>query len=191
MSPHPTQPNQPKIIRTQVSHFSLTSLNFLSSLIIWILVYQVPEYQFNYTSYYVLYILPTYYCNPLLPHLYLVRLIITSLDSLFSVSPSLLPLNLHTASPHEVVSQERFIDIIRDLHRHKEPPQKTPLFIFERSRDAALHNAIVLESFNFDIDKSIRAQAGSQIFYGSEFKDPSLLHELLEHHPHWNHYIDY
>jgi hypothetical protein len=56
---------------------------------------------------------------------------------------------------------------------------------FEQSREAALHNAIILDSFNFDVNKSIRAQQGSQVFYGSEFKDPSMLQELLEHHPHW------
>ena len=86
------------------------------------------------------------------------------------------------------VSPERFLQIIQSLHRHKELPQKSPLFIFERSRDAALHNAIVLESFNFDIDQAIRAQEGSQVFYGSEFKKSSLLQELLEHHPHWSHF---
>jgi hypothetical protein len=47
-----------------------------------------------------------------------------------------------------------------------------------------LHNAIVLESYNFTVDQAIRAQEGSQVFYGSEFKHFTLLQELLEHHPH-------
>lgn len=77
------------------------------------------------------------------------------------------------------VSKKRFLEIIQYLHSHREPSQKIPLFIFEHSREAALHNAIVLENFYFDIDKAIQAQKGSQVFYGSEFKNSSILHDLL------------
>jgi hypothetical protein len=81
---------------------------------------------------------------------------------------------------------ERFIQVLQSLHSHRDTIQAQPLFIFERSREAALHNAIVLKSYNFNIDQATRAQEGSQVFYGSEFKHFSLLQELLEHHPHWN-----
>jgi hypothetical protein len=84
------------------------------------------------------------------------------------------------------VTQTKFIEIIQELHSFKETtPLKTPLFIFERSRDAALHNAIVLEQFNFNIDKVINSQVNSQVSFGSEFKKSSKLQELLTHHPHW------
>jgi hypothetical protein len=63
---------------------------------------------------------------------------------------------------------------------------KSPLFLFECSRDAALRNAIVLEQFNFDVDKAIKHQSDSQVSYGSEFKKPQHIQELLEDHPHWN-----
>jgi hypothetical protein len=96
-------------------------------------------------------------------------------------SLSLLDLCISTAP----VSQECFLQILQALHSYKEPTQRTPSFNFERCREAALHNAIILESFNFGINKSIRAQQGSQVFYCSEFKDPSMLQELLEHHLHW------
>lgn len=62
---------------------------------------------------------------------------------------------------------------------------KPSLFIFENSRDAALHNAIVLENFNYNLHDAILAQPNSQVSYGSEFRDPSILEELLQHHPHW------
>jgi hypothetical protein len=78
------------------------------------------------------------------------------------------------------------VEIIQELHSFRETtPLKTPLFIFERSRDAALHNAIVLEQFNFNINKAINSQVNSQVSFGSEFKKSSKLQEILIHHPHW------
>jgi len=91
---------------------------------------------------------------------------------------------LSTSTPS--VTQARFIEIKQDLHSTKENPLLQSLFIFEYSRDAELHNSIILEQFNFDIDKAIQAQPNSQIHYGLEFKPSLKLKELLEHHPHWH-----
>jgi len=52
------------------------------------------------------------------------------------------------------------------------------LFKFEGTTEACLHNAMVLGNFNFDLSKAILAQNKSQVMFGSEFKDPSLLEEL-------------
>jgi hypothetical protein len=90
---------------------------------------------------------------------------------------------------HRVVSQEQFIQIIQSLLEMETPLQKTPQFIFQRSKEAAYQNALILQKYNFNIDAAIMAQEGSQVHYGSEFKHPSHLQELLEHHPHWTQLI--
>jgi len=69
----------------------------------------------------------------------------------------------------------------------EDPPQNQPQFIFQRSKEVAYHNALILQQHNFNLDAAIRAQKGSQVYYGSELKSSSQLQELLEHHPHWTH----
>lgn len=93
----------------------------------------------------------------------------------------------HSLIVRVVVSQARFVQIIKDLH------QKTSnifddslLFRFENSGEAALPNAIVLECYNFSINDAILAQPSSIVSYGSEFKEPSNFQELLQGHPHWD-----
>ncbi len=42
---------------------------------------------------------------------------------------------------------------------HREPTfTPPPLFIFEHTRDDAIHNATVLENYNFNINEAIRAK---------------------------------
>ncbi len=86
------------------------------------------------------------------------------------------------------VTSEKFIQIIHELQNQVYPTLKQNLlFRFENTTEAALHNAIVLEQYNFDLDKAIRAQDSSQVMYGSEFKHPKYLEKLLHDHPHWKH----
>ncbi len=61
------------------------------------------------------------------------------------------------------------------------------MFRFENTTEAAHHNAIVLEQYNFDLNKAILAQNSSQVMYGSEFKHPRLLEKILHDHPNWQH----
>jgi hypothetical protein len=42
-----------------------------------------------------------------------------------------------------------------------------------------------LEQFNFNVSKAILAQNHSQVMFGSEFKHPNQLQELLQDHAHW------
>jgi antitoxin component of MazEF toxin-antitoxin module len=86
---------------------------------------------------------------------------------------------LKTISQQQITSQSN-----RQPEQLIQAPS-SPLFIFELSRDTALHNAIVLEQFNFNIDKVIKAQLNSQVQFGPGFKNSKNLQELLEHHPHW------
>jgi hypothetical protein len=64
-------------------------------------------------------------------------------------------------------------------------PTRPPLFIFESSKEASLHNEIVLENYSYNVHKAIIAQENSQVSYSSEFRNPSILEEILEHHPNW------
>jgi hypothetical protein len=88
---------------------------------------------------------------------------------------------------HIPVSQLRFIEIITELQSTPVPASKPTLFIFENSREAAIHNATVLENYNYNIHIAISDQESSQVSYGSEFRNPTDLEELQQHHPHWLH----
>jgi hypothetical protein len=44
---------------------------------------------------------------------------------------------------------------------------------------------IVRENYSYDVHKAIIAQENNQVSYGSEFRNPSMLEELLKHHPNW------
>jgi hypothetical protein len=60
-----------------------------------------------------------------------------------------------------------------------------PLFIFKLCPSTAGFNAKVLAENNFDLESIILQQHPSQLSYGSEFRDPNLLEELLGQHPIW------
>jgi len=84
------------------------------------------------------------------------------------------------------VSQERFIQIIAELlQREANELQQNLLFQFENTQDAALHNDLILKHFNYNLHDAIIAQQNSQVMYGSEFKPPNHLEELLFVHPNW------
>ncbi len=84
------------------------------------------------------------------------------------------------------VSKQRFIDILKDLQSSPKTNHKQNLlFRFENTQEAAYHNAIVLEQFNFNVSEAILAQSHSQVMFGSEFKHPNQLQELLQDHPRW------
>jgi len=84
------------------------------------------------------------------------------------------------------VSQERFIQIIAELQQiEANGLQQNLLFQFENTQDAALHNDLILKHFNYNLHDAIIAQQNSQVMYGSEFKHPNHLEELLSDHPNW------
>ena len=58
-------------------------------------------------------------------------------------------------------------------------------FSFENNINAAKHNEKILESFDFDLTKAIAANPNSNISYGSEFCNPTILDPLLHKHPLW------
>jgi hypothetical protein len=79
------------------------------------------------------------------------------------------------------------MEIVKNLQLAPAQTFQPTLFIFEFSREAALHNAIVLENYNFDLSKAVLDQQDSQVSFGSEFRKPEELKELLLHHPYWKH----
>jgi hypothetical protein len=84
------------------------------------------------------------------------------------------------------VSQERFIQIIAELQQiEANGLQQNLPFQFENTQDAALHNDLILKHFNYNLHDAIIAQQNSQVIYGSEFKHPNHLEELLSDHPNW------
>jgi len=75
--------------------------------------------------------------------------------------------------------------VIRAIHSLESPQLNPSLFIFKRCQLAAIHNARVLESFDYDLHRVILNQHPSQISYGSEFRHTAVLQELLLDHPLW------
>ncbi len=95
--------------------------------------------------------------------------------------------NTPTALTHHTTSDE-FIKHIEKLFNSQTQPEsenKKLLFRFEFTKEAALHNAIVLEQYNFDIKQAIISQSSSQVMFGSEFRKPTDLEPFLSEHPNW------
>ncbi len=83
------------------------------------------------------------------------------------------------------MSQLRFLEVLAHLHSQAPSPLNEPCFCFERNLEAAIHNASILEEYNFDLNRIIITKHPSPISYGSEFKTSSELEEILQDHPHW------
>jgi len=83
------------------------------------------------------------------------------------------------------ITQHHFVDIIRILQSTPSPKLNPPSFIFKLSAEAATFNAKLLEENCFDLKRIIDRQHPSQLSFGSEFRSPELLEELLRHHPFW------
>ena len=60
-----------------------------------------------------------------------------------------------------------------------------PLFRFEASPEAALHNWKLLSSNNFNLDKLLNPKKKTITSYDSEFKPTTELDPLFQHHPRW------
>jgi hypothetical protein len=81
--------------------------------------------------------------------------------------------------------QHRFLEIIRTLQTTPSPNLNPPLFIFKLNTAAAEYNAKILKGTNFNLKSIIDQQHLSQLSFGSKFRSPKLLEELLHNHPFW------
>jgi hypothetical protein len=61
------------------------------------------------------------------------------------------------------------------------------LFRFECTKEAAIHNANVLQCYNFDLNSALHAQKNSQVFYGTKFRPVQDLAMIFNSHPLWKH----
>jgi len=88
------------------------------------------------------------------------------------------------------IGLHKFAELLSALHSKPPTFMNKVRFTFERSKAAAVHNAKILEEFDFDLEKSILSMHPSPISFGSEFKSSRDLEELLQQHPHWPHIKD-
>ena len=72
------------------------------------------------------------------------------------------------------------ISICKFVMSSNPPKMKKPAFSFSPTSEAAASNWAILESFDLDFTKAIEAEKGSQLYYGSEFKDVTLLDLIFE-----------
>ena len=70
----------------------------------------------------------------------------------------------------------------------KSPPKKMPpsAFNFEPSSLEAAKNWRVLETFELDFSKVLKAEKDSQLVYSSKCKDITLLELIFKNHPPWS-----
>ncbi len=60
-------------------------------------------------------------------------------------------------------------EIIATIVRSTSERPESPLFKFEMNGAAAESNFLVVQKFNFDLEKALEAQVGLPVGYGSEF----------------------
>ena len=65
------------------------------------------------------------------------------------------------------------------------PDYKKPSFKFVMTSEAAIDNWNLLQKFN-NLGEALDSQKGSQLEYGSEFRDPITLHHIFAKHPLWH-----
>jgi hypothetical protein len=65
------------------------------------------------------------------------------------------------------------------------PTPGPSVFQFHLNQEAAIHNALVLRRYDFDLERAITADGSSPLKYGSEFRPKSILAPLLSQHPNW------
>ena len=79
-------------------------------------------------------------------------------------------------------------DLIGEIKRVLRAPNvapRAPSFQFQMDEESAKNNFIFMERHDLDLLKALRAQKGSPLDYGSEFKPVEVLERLFGRHPNW------
>jgi hypothetical protein len=79
-------------------------------------------------------------------------------------------------------------DLIGEIKRILRAPNvapRAPSFQFQMDEESAQNNFLFLERHELDLSKALRAQQGSPLDYGSEFKPVEALECLFGLHPNW------
>ena len=71
--------------------------------------------------------------------------------------------------------ESKLILPIRELIGQDHPAPKWSVFKLENNIKAATHNEKILKSSNYDYNKILNSQKGTNIYYGSEFREESVL----------------
>ena len=86
--------------------------------------------------------------------------------------------------PQYITSQQRQIASITKLMSTTYPPLKPSPFQFKHTHAAASHNSKILAAHNFDLSKTLHnTTMNTHLQYGSEFRPPEDLEQLLQDHP--------
>ncbi len=86
---------------------------------------------------------------------------------------------------NEPTTPDWLIPTIHSIINTDVPPLRDSPFIFDMTPEAAYHNSLVFRQYNNKVTDVIEACENSIISYGSEFRPPSLLENLLMHHLRW------
>ena len=78
-----------------------------------------------------------------------------------------------------------FMSNIKHILTSKVPTPHRSEFLFELSQKAAIHNSNLLEKYEFDMAKAIKANPNSIISPGSELRPIDQLSSILAHHPYF------
>lgn len=77
------------------------------------------------------------------------------------------------------------LSIAKAISNRKCQDYTSPTFKFVMTQEAALENWNILQSFP-NLGKALASQKGSQLEYGSEFRDTATLHYIFAKHPLWH-----
>ena len=68
----------------------------------------------------------------------------------------------------------------------EEKPPMRSVFKFEISEQASKHNEKILRTFDYDYEAVLEKKRGTNIYYGSEFRNYKTLAKLLKYHKSWD-----
>jgi hypothetical protein len=78
-----------------------------------------------------------------------------------------------------------FIPTLRFVLQQEVWTPRSPLLRFELSQQAAERNKAILQQHGNNLQNYLLTQKDTHIYFGAEFRDASILHRLLCHHPTW------
>lgn len=80
-----------------------------------------------------------------------------------------------------------YLDEIKRIVSTPSQEMSKPDISFELTREAALKNFLVMKKHKLDMKELIESQSSTPMYYGSEFRQTSVLEPLLVLHPNWTH----
>ena len=75
--------------------------------------------------------------------------------------------------------------VFKILKIEEKPPRRS-VIKFEISEQASKHNEKILKTFNYDDEAVLGQKKGTNIYYGSEFRNYKNLEKPLKYHKSWN-----